>query len=101
MKPVERFAVAIKSSAGCALMLAGCASSSPPMPPPTPEIPPAPVTIAPASLPAWQPKAQSFLQQVERYFERVRSITTSGKTRLMLAHFLPPGAQRPSRHASA
>ena len=78
MKLAERFAVAIRSSACCVLMLAGCASSSPPMPPPALEIPPAPVTIAPASLPAWQPRAQSFLQQVERYFERVRSITTSG-----------------------
>ena len=78
MKPVDRFAFAIRPWAGCALMLAGCASSSLPMPPSAPEIPPAPVTIAPESLPAWQPKAQSFLQQVERYFERVRSITTSG-----------------------
>jgi hypothetical protein len=48
------------------------------MPPPAPEIPPAPVTIAPASLPAWQPKAQSYLQEVERYFERVRQTTTNG-----------------------
>ena len=77
MKPVERFAVAMKSLAGCALTVAGCASSSPPTPPPTPEIPPAPVTIAPESLPAWQPKAQSFLHEVERYFERVRQITTN------------------------
>jgi hypothetical protein len=77
MKPVERFASAIKSSAGCVLMLAGCASSSPPMPPPALEIPPAPLTVAPESLPAWQPKAQSFLHEVERYFERVRSITTN------------------------
>jgi hypothetical protein len=48
------------------------------MPPPVPEIPPAPLTIAPESLPAWQPKAQSYLHEVERYFERVRSITTNG-----------------------
>ncbi len=77
MKHAARFAFAIKPWAGCVLMLAGCASGSPPMPPPAPEIPPAPVTIAPASLPAWQPKAQSFLHEVERYFERVRQITTN------------------------
>ena len=78
MKPVERFAVAMTSLAGCALMLAGCASSLPPTAPPVPEIPPAPVTIGPESLPAWQPRAQSYLHEVERYFERVRSITTNG-----------------------
>ena len=81
MKPVEQFVFVIWSLVVCALTLAGCASSSPPTAPPVPEIPPAPVTIAPASLPAWQPKAQNFLHEVERYFERVRSITTNAPPR--------------------
>jgi hypothetical protein len=60
-----------------ALMLAACACNLPPTPPVQPAKIPAP-PLSPALLEQWQPRAQSYSQKVQTYFERAREITTSG-----------------------